>query len=316
MYFDIRTAALDDLTEQRLRLATSLLGAQRVSARIGPWDGGSCHLLVTDTDNAYGRHALALATRRGTGVMALGEPRGDLPVTPVSPLKTASEFARALQEQLGELTPRSSTSASGTGSAPPVLCSLAMLPLRGAALDLHCHGYTVHLRPEAGLVHAATCSDLFAVIDGLCGTDCRIEAAAPGSLPEALPTHSLAAFLLRAAFRAGERLPAFPPGRYHLDACPDLGSLSTPMGAALRIARSLSAQPLDTRTRDAADLHDVDHVDFNASLWGFAAADLLRGACSAPDAGAHLPGQASPPPPRARRTFWSSLARRAALLRG
>ena len=65
MLFDIRTAALDDLTEQRLQLAASLLGAWRMRARITPWDGTSCHLLVADVDDAYGRRAMALAARRG-----------------------------------------------------------------------------------------------------------------------------------------------------------------------------------------------------------------------------------------------------------
>lgn len=312
MLFDIRTAALDDLTEQRLQLAVSLLGAWRMRARITPWDGTSCHLLVTDVDDAYGRRAMALAARRGTGILALGQPRDDLPVSPTSPLKTASEFAKALRERLqllAEDTPASTRSTTSAESFP--LCTLAMAPLRGTAVSLRCHGYVVHLRPQVGRVYAATYSDMLAVADSLCATDCAVEPSDRAANMVDLVSASLESFLLRAAFRAGDRLPPFPPGRYHLDAWPDLGTLSTPMMAALRIARTLTTRPVGAHELDANGLQDVDPVDFNASLWGFAAADLLRGS-SAPPPPAPEPRQRSA---RMGTALWSTLARRFGLAR-
>ncbi len=46
MHFDVRTAALDDLIERHVRLAVSLLGAHQLHARLSPWDGTRCDLLI------------------------------------------------------------------------------------------------------------------------------------------------------------------------------------------------------------------------------------------------------------------------------
>ncbi|MCR6700566.1 MAG: hypothetical protein NVV68_05160 [Dokdonella sp.] len=64
MQFDIRTAALDDLAEQRIRLAVSLLPAYRLRGRLGAWDGTRCDLLIAAAGDAYGHRALSLAQRR------------------------------------------------------------------------------------------------------------------------------------------------------------------------------------------------------------------------------------------------------------
>lgn len=313
MFFDIRTAALDDLTEQRLRLAASLLGAQGASARIGAWDDTHCHLLVAGTDDAYGRHALALAAGHGVRVLALGAPRQDLQVVPVSPLKTAPGLARELHRRLHGLAPGASHAPPAADT--PTLCRLATPPLRGTVLVLRCHGYAVHLRPDTGRVHAASRSDLLAIGDRLGGSVCTIDSTPPDIAADGRDAGSLAAFLLRGAFRAGERLPAFPDGRYQLDARPEPGTLPTPLAAAQRMARAMAAGPLDTRRREAAGLHDVDPMDFNASLWAFAAAGLLRG--TGQDAARAEPRPATLAQARpAGAALWSAITGRAALLRG
>ena len=72
MHFDVRTAALDDLIERHVRLAVSLLGAHQLHARLSPWDGTRCDLLIASSEDAYGAQALDLACRRGTAVDCLG----------------------------------------------------------------------------------------------------------------------------------------------------------------------------------------------------------------------------------------------------
>lgn len=312
MFFDIRTAALDELTEQRLRVAASLLGAEGASARIGAWDDTHCHLLVAGTDEAYGRHALALAAVRGIRVLALGTHCDALPVVAVSPLKTAPVLARELHRGLHGLVPDASQAPAADGT--PTLCRLATPPLPGTPLVLRCHGYAVHLCPGSGRVYAAGRPDLLAIGDRLGGSACTIEPMPPGVPPQAPDSGSLVAFLLRGAFRAGERLPAFPEGCYHLDALPNPGTLPAALPAAQRIARALAARPLDTRQREAAGLHDIDPVDFGASLWAFAAAGLLRGTGGAAQDARDT--AVRPPPRPAATALWSALTRRAALLRG
>ncbi|WP_257389018.1 hypothetical protein, partial [Tahibacter caeni] len=77
MRLDLRTAALTELEEQRVRIAAQLLAAHGGEARVGAWDGTRCDLVVLNADDGYGRHVLDIARRRGVPAVAFGAPRTD-----------------------------------------------------------------------------------------------------------------------------------------------------------------------------------------------------------------------------------------------
>lgn len=305
MLLDIRTAALDDLAEQRVRLAVSLLPAYRLRGRLGAWDGTRCDLLIAAADDVYGHRALSLARRRGTPVMALGAPIADIGVEPISPASPASVLARLMRDRLQVAAP--DTAPVGEAEPASPLCRLAVAPLRGRAVDVVCSGRTILLRPQLGRVYAASHSDLLAVADGMSGSPWQIEPSDRMTDAHDLVSASIESFLLRTAQRAGDRLPPFADGRYRLHAWPDLGSVPTYLDA-MRVARLLIRHAMTPDELVQADgMPDRRRVD--ACLWAFAAANLLS------EAGAQ---RAAPPrpqrPARVQSGLWSSLARRFGLL--
>ena len=309
MFFDIRTAALDDLVEQRVRLAVSLLGAYRLRAKLGPWDGTRCHLVIASTDDPYGRQVLSLAQRRGTSLIPLGETESTPGIPAISTFTTASALAKLIHERLQGNAPQPSTAASD-GTTLPALSRLASSPLRGKAVNITCNDRTLMLRPQVGRVYAQTHSDLLAVADSLSGSDWDITVVERPESTASLVSASLEAFLVRAAHRAGDRLPDFPEGRYQLDAWPDLGSLPSMLGA-MQASKLLIGNTRTLRELAQSAPPTMDRVEFNACLWAFAAADLLRDTAPASSRVVALPTR----PPRIQAGLWSSLARRFGLLR-
>lgn len=307
MQFDIRFAALDGQVEQRLRLAASLLGAYRLRAQVSAWDGTRCHLLVASTDDAYGRQALGIAARRGTAIIPLGNTESTPGVPTVALNAPASTLARLLQARLqGEAAPARPTD-PGDDNAPAV-CRLARQPLRGEAIDVTCDGRSVSLRPGVGRVYAQTHSDLFAVADTMSGSDWTLAVVDRLSSMQDNVSASLEAFLVRATHRLRERLPPFAEGRYRLDAWPDLGGAPSVV-AAMQVAKLLIGNTRDLATLSATAAGRVDAADFNACLWAFAAAGLLRD---------DAPATSNPAPQRKQRMeagLWTSLARRFGLAR-
>ncbi len=307
MLFDIRTAALDDLAEQRVRLAVSLLGAYKLRARVSPWDGTRCHLLVAPITDSYGRQALSRAIGRQTPVIALGDDSDGLPVEATSPNSPAAALAKAMRELLVDQLPQP---ADGTAAASqPAICRLAMPPLRGKAVNARCDGRMLLLRPEVGRVYAASHSDLLAAADSLSGADWEMEVVEHPASTEGLVSNSIEAFLMRTAYRASERLPDFPEGRYRLEAWPDLGILPSLVGA-LQIAKLLIGKPMSVKELAAADYLNADARELNACLWAFAAADLLL------DTEPKRPAVVFPSRQKlVQPGLWSSIARRFGLKR-
>ena len=303
MRLDARTAALDDATEQRVRLAASLLGAYRLRVRLTPWDGTRCDLLIASTEDAYGVQALALARRRGTAAIAVGR-TGDATIGPDA---TASMLAQHIREQVGSAV---SPEAGTVEAAPlPMLCQLAQPPLRGRAVDAVYHGRTLKLRPQTGRAYAPSRSELLAGVAKLPESQCRAVAADAADEGRDMVSASLESVLLHAAHRSGERLPDFPEGRYWLDAWPDLGA-SPSLAHALRLSLLLIGNMKSIAELVESGLGEATPADLNACLWAFAAADLLRDGESA--------GRIATPPPRKLRApaaFLSSLARRFGLRR-
>lgn len=295
---DITFSALGEQAEQRVRLAVQLLAAYRIRAKVRPWDGTRCDLLVTDLSDAYGRRTHDLARARGTPVLAFGVD-GDAASNGIG-IAPDNSLAPTLAQSMRELLAPDARDdePDAQADAMPALCRLAAADFRGLGVDATSNGRIVRIRPEEGRVYAPTLSDLLSAVDTFCSADWSLARNdADGRPREDGASRSLEAFLLQAAFAARDALPRFPEGRYRLSDWPDVGSAPERVDS-LKIARQLldgsaSAGELVAACR-------VEAADVNATLWAYAAANLL----DMPDA---VPREE--PPPQTARPFSGIMAR-------
>lgn len=314
MFFDIRTAALDEGLQQRVRLAVSLLGAEHLRARISGWDGTRCHLLIAAIDDEYGRRSLALALRRGTPALALGSKSLELSIEPIRLQAPVAALAKEIRRRLSAL----GTMVSAPGQAPtpaldsaePVLCQLAREPQRGRIVQLKGRGRSILIHPVAGRAYASSLSDLLLAPDALTLPGWKLRPVDDAIEPTGLASLSLEAFLLRAAWCASDTLPEFPKGRYGLKTWPDLGGLPQMVGA-LRIAKLLLGEAVGTTELHRQEVTELGPQQINATLWAFAGADLLRDADQPAALQSALPGAAQ----MRRLPWWTAIARRFGLQR-
>lgn len=273
---DIAIAALNDQSEQRLRMAAQLLAAYRIGAKVRPWDGTRCSLLATDLSDAYGKQAFERARTRGTPVLVLSATDPGLAdaadVVYAHEGSLAPALARAMQDLL---QPNETEAGQPESSAtPPPLCRLAEPEFSGRAVDASCNGRLIHIRPEEGRVYAATFSDLLSARDSFAQGDWTLSAPASTDARHGDGANrSLEAFLLQSAFSGRDQLPPFPKGRYRLKDWPDVGSAPELVGA-LKVARTLLRSPADADELRA--ICGVDAREINASLWAYRAANLLH----------------------------------------
>lgn len=295
---DISFSALGEQAEQRVRQAGQLLAAYRIRAKIRPWDGTRCDLLVTDLSDAYGRKTYDRARSRGTPVLAFGT---DVHATDDGTgIALDNSLAPVLAQSMRELLALDARNDDGDADndAMPALCRLAGADLKGRGVDATWNGRVVCIRPEEGRVYAPTLSDLLSAIDTFCSEDWSLARSEDGARPpEDGASRSLEAFLLQAAFAARDALPRFPEGRYRLSDWPDVGS-APELVDSLKIAKLLldgGASPADL-----ARTGQVGIADVNATLWAYAAANLL-------DMPVAMPKEA--PPPQPVRAFSGIMAR-------
>lgn len=303
---DIAIAALNEQVEQRIRIAASLLPAYRIGAKVRPWDGTRCGLLITDPSDEYGRQAFALARKRGTPILAIsdrisGNPQGiEAECVTVSESSPAPVLAQHLRELLTRDQLVDSVDPVVANGIVPALCKLAAPEYRGQAVDAICNGRTIHIRPVEGRIYANTLSDLLSACDTFSSSawELQISAASDRAPPTDGASRSLEAFLLQSAFQGRDQLPSFPAGRYQLKDWPDVGTAPEFIGA-LKVARSLLRAPASGRELQLAC--DVSEEEVKASLWAYQASNLLSSSDNSVDA------IRSPPPPTAR--FSGMLAR-------
>lgn len=310
MIFDVRTAALDEASERRVRLAVSLLGADSLQAEVTPWDGTRCHLLVALSDDEYGRRALSLALRRGTPVLALGSRYASLDVDPLPVQGTAASLVREIRQRLSSIRPagpgpRRTEAVANGAERLPMLCRLAQPPLRGRVVALKGRGRAVLIHPEAGRAYAHSASDLLVGWEGFATQNWRARVVNDAIEPTGLASSSLESFLLRAAMDNEQGLPAFPQGRYQLKVWPDLGGVPG-MVAALKLSKLLIDRPMNPAELLEHDQDNMGQCGINACLWAFAAADLLHAVGSTDTR--RLPGSGNSRAPRL--PWWSAIARR------
>lgn len=306
MVLDVRTAALDDHVQERVNDAVARLGAHKLRARVSPWNGTRCHVLVAAANEKYGHMALLLALRRGTPVIALGEPIEPLAISPLPANAGTDALTRALHERLQEVGARSRSRQTEGADRRPLLCRLSTPQLRGKAINICNSERTLMLlRPLSGRAHATSTADFDTSIRGFQDLAWgRIEVDSTPVM-QAMVSRSIEAFLLLCASHGKLALPDYPDGHYQLKTWPDLGSLPD-LVAALHIAKRLVAAPASPDELMQDHNFDVERTDVNACLWAWAAADLLQ------DKGAayHTASRLGFRRRRVTNSVWSSIARR------
>lgn len=285
MRIDLRTAALTDSEDQRVRFAANLLGAVRIEAKLSPWDGTRCDVVVVNADDAYGRRVMELALKRGIGLVAYAAQAipFDGPAQRYVAEGTAASLVSALRGVIDAVRKPAPAPNPGitAASAAPVregeacaLVDLASDAWRGRDIDLELAGRRISIRASRGRVLAATLSDMLAARDAL-GE--RAEAHAFTAVAEGHPgvgeiSWSLDAFLVDGALRCRLSLPAFTASAYALRDWPDLGSARETL-TPLRIASWLQQRPGCVRER--AEKAGIGTDEVNACLWAFRASNLL-----------------------------------------
>ncbi len=294
---DIATVALNDQMEQRVRIAASLLLASRVDTSVRPinakvrlWDGTRCDLLIADLSDAYGRQASAMAEKRGTAVLAIGDKPAEISlqcgaVPASSPAPVLAKHMRDLLTH-GKLCDPTDPN---DDSILPALCVLAEVRYRGRAVDAVCNGLTLNIRPEAGRIYASNLGALLSASDYFSSAAWELQIAAASDTTHLAdgPSRSLEAFLLHAAFQGRAQLPPFPEGRYQLHDWPDVGTAPEFIGA-LKVAGSLVRAPATARELQQSSMLGEEEV--NASLWAYQASNLLLA-----DNGANREARSPPP---------------------
>ena len=282
---DIATAALNEQVEQRIRIAASLLPAYRIGAKVRPWDGTRCGLLITDVSDAYGRQAFELAKKRGTPILAISDNPADIETecVIVSENSPAPVLAQHLRELLTRDLPAERATVADDNDSIPALCRLAAPQYRGRPVDAIWNGRTIHIRPVEGRVYANTLSDLLSACDSFSSSawELQISSASDRDTHSDGASRSLEAFLLQTAFQGRGQLPSFPAGRYQLSDWPDVGTAPELIGA-LKVARSLLRAPASERELRLAC--NVSEEEVKASLWAYQASNLLSSSDNSADA--------------------------------
>lgn len=274
MQFDIRVAALHELTLKRVKMAATLLAAYGARARVSAWDGTRCHLLVAAGDDAYGQRALALAERRATPALTV------LDIAPVDASTTVGRDTPAahLVKMFSQLLGLADTSESGPSeiALDSLVCLLAGPRYRGQLVTATRGSAVVMLDPGAGKVYAASHSDLLHVQDRLCEGDWTVWSGNPRRFPqENGAAAGMEPFLIAATQRGKAALPAFPAGPCWLETWPDLGCLPS-MLKLMQLTRMLTREATTPHAlaEKAGDIASVQEV--NAFLWALSAANLLK----------------------------------------
>lgn len=285
MRIDLRTAALTDSEDQRVRIAANLLGAVRIEAKLSPWDGTRCDVVIVNADDAYGRRVMELAQKRGISLLAYASQA--IHFEEASQCHVAEGTAASLVSALRHVidaarkhdcaaNPISTAASSDPGrrSTVSALMELTHDAWRGRDIDADIAGRRISIRASCGRVMAGTLSDMLAARDAL---GKHAEAYGFTVVPERHPSigeisWSLDAFLVDGALRCRQSLPTFAGSAYALRDWPDLGSACETQ-APLRIASWL--QQRSGSVLERAKKAGIGADEVNACLWAFHASNLL-----------------------------------------
>ena len=282
MPLDIRYAGLESDVERRVRFATNGLAAHEVHARASAWDGTRCDLLVTDTEDAYGRVAIDLARRRDTPILAFTNDieRADTWAGWLRRDATVATLTKALLDVIAERTQANEQPANAVRmqASPPSRASLVRLALEpglsGANAMLSVRDRRLYADLDGGRMHAASHSDILHARDMLAGSDWSLSPAGGSQRPARMEhASSLDSIYLDAALHRGGALPEFPLTQVWLCDWPDLGQVPEHIEALLVVRMLLRGKTDATAIGEATG---IAPVTVNACLWAFAAAGLLH----------------------------------------
>ncbi len=306
MHYDIRTAALCDDSEKRVRLAAKLLAAYKINARVGAWDGTRCHLLVAAGEDAYGAQAMALARKRGTPVVTMlrdGAPPGRHGDHAVACDEPAARLVKLLFELLESGTGTEETTDSDTQERLP--CVLASPPHRGKRVTIALGSVSVLIDPDSGRAYAPTHSDLLHAQDNFCKPGWTVSHGNAANLvPAQCAFAGLEPFLIAATQRGRQLLPPYPTGHYRLETWPDFGSLPS-MARLMHLASALTADSCTPTALESAMGRTTSASEVGALLWALAASDLLQSAGPDPRVATAIPSRKP-----SRTGIWGAIARR------
>lgn len=242
--FQIAAIGLDLLHQTRLKLASSLLLAERMDVTLQTWSGQAVDLLVIGVDHAAGANALAQARAQGVPTLLIARrfdasARGELP---------HGATVRDLNEQLSTLllaTPEATASTQGT----PLLLQLAQHDAPPAGMHLLQRGaMTLLVDPgtrSIALPASTTLAEVAAQLDDATWSLTAIDAQTfQHQYAYRLPQrHSFEALFFCIARHRPELLPA-PAGQasLRLRQWPDLNAEDVPSHWLPAIAR-LHARP-------------------------------------------------------------------------
>ncbi|HEX7815204.1 hypothetical protein [Dyella sp.] len=119
----VAIAGLGMLSETRLRVACSLLMAERMRVDVVNWGAAQAHILVADHHSAEGNQAIESAHRLKLPTLALGRTRVASLMT-LSPSATVKDIAEALKQLIQRLG--ADTSAMPEVNLPPLLEALRL----------------------------------------------------------------------------------------------------------------------------------------------------------------------------------------------
>jgi hypothetical protein len=312
MHYDIRTAALCDDSEKRVKLAAKLLAAYKINARVDPWDGTRCHLVVAAGDDAYGVQAMAIARRRGTPVLSM-LPGATGPGTDGQGDVACDIPAARLVKWLAELLEgrADAEDAAGPDIQDRLPCLLASNRYRGKRVTIASGSVSVLIDPQSGRAYAPTHSDLLHAQDNFCKAGWTVTHGNTANFVLAQCAFAgLEPFMIAATQRGRQLLPEYPAGHYRLDTWPDFGSLPS-MAKLMHIVSTLTTDSSTPQQLESAKGKTTSRAEVDALLWALAAVDLLKTAGSGPAAA--NASTASPRKP-ARSGIWGAIARRFGLV--
>lgn len=270
MNADIRTAGIDERFRARLKMATDLLQAYQILAKLSDWDGTRCHCLIAADSDAYGDHASSVAQRQKIPVLRLSANGAsfDASTNTIGQGAPLNLFAHTLVSLLKNGTEQSEAVVAGS----PALITLANEAVQYEKdFRAHVDGVEIFVLRSSGQVAAKEKSDVLAARDRLCSAGWRFQETSVRA-DHGFYLESLDTFLIRGATQNADALPPFPDGLYRLKYWPDLGS-ATDLMDALRVSNLIQAKAMSS---SAISQHfGMSAAQVSAILWSFKASSLL-----------------------------------------
>lgn len=310
MKIDLRYAGLNERSERRLRIASKLLETQGIRISVEAWDGTRCDILAANAEDAYGVHALDIASRRSIKTVALTS--GGKLISNYTNTLDSTEPVLSWVQMLQVVANLPNVSSSGIRNRPSFdevgICRLGMDPkLRGLDLQARIGTRAIFISASTGRIVARDAGELLCMRDELANAGWEFESVASSSSAALGFSASLDSFYIEGALAAQERLPTFPSGALALSDWPDLGAAAAYVNV-LKVVKALMQG--GTNIHDVVSTTRIEIQEVSACLWAFAASGLLRLHAEEPHGEQALEKSSVPTEGESNTSLFSKLARR------